>query len=124
MAGTSLYGEEVQCGIVCSLVDDEGMTPEKAVQQILDLRLPFACTPQDRELENHCYFTAWGVISTAARTVSDKQSKIIAFVNQLRTKTVINPSTGAPLECDHEVVWKALPTFGFTFSDGGLQYPL
>jgi hypothetical protein len=97
------------------LVDNEDMTPEKAVQKILSLTN--APKPYPTPLGVHCDATAGGLLMAAARTPATKQSKLVAFVHELRSRTVNDPSTGEALKHDNNVVWKDLPTFGYTIAD-------
>jgi hypothetical protein len=118
MADEHIYtGEEGknELYILESLVSNDTITPDQAVQQILNLtRAP---KTYSRQLGDHCYYTALGLLSTAAHTVPSKQAKLVAFVHELRSKTVTDPSSGEILEHDGEVIWKDLPTFGYTFAD-------
>ncbi|KAH7091498.1 hypothetical protein FB567DRAFT_518819 [Paraphoma chrysanthemicola] len=101
--------------VLDTLVEDEDMTPKEAVQQIL--RLTSAPKTYNRQLGDHCYFTARGVLGTASRTAPDQQSRLVEFVHELRSKTVNDPKTGQPLEHDGQVIWSGLPTFGYSFAD-------
>jgi hypothetical protein len=107
-------GEEgsAEFSVLDSLVDEENMTPELAVQQIIDL----AQTPQpyNNRFGVHCESTVSGIIRAAARTAPNQQTKLVAFIHELRRQTVIDPSTGQAYEYDGKVVWKDLPTFGYT----------
>ncbi|KAF2028247.1 hypothetical protein EK21DRAFT_90805 [Setomelanomma holmii] len=101
--------------VLDSLVDHENMTPKQAAQQIVELTL--APKKYSRQLGDHCYFTARGLITAAARSTPDQQSKLVAFFHELRSKTVTNPSTGKPLEHEGRIIWTGLPTFGYTIAD-------
>tara|TARA_R110002003_G_scaffold6_6_gene307 strand:+ start:17548 stop:17955 length:408 start_codon:yes stop_codon:yes gene_type:complete len=101
--------------VLDTLVEDENMTPEQAVQQILDLTS--APKTYNRQLGDHCYFTARGVLDAASRTTPDQQSKLVAFVHELRTKTVTDATTGKALEHDGQIIWTGLPSFGYTIAD-------
>jgi hypothetical protein len=118
MADEYVYtGEEGkdESRVLDSLVDDENTTPEQAVQQIVDLTL--APKTYSRQLGDHCYFTACGLLAAAARSVPSQQSKLVAFVHKLRSKTIVDPSTGKAFEHEGSVIWTGLPTFGYTFAD-------
>jgi hypothetical protein len=104
-----------EMNIILSLVDDENMTPEQAVQQII--AITEATKSQENELGNHCYFTASAVLYTACNNAPSKHAKLIAFIHELRSKTIIDPSTNEALVHDTVVVWKDLPTFGYTNAD-------
>jgi hypothetical protein len=97
------------------LIDNEDMTPEEAVQKILDLTNAPKSYPTP--LGVHCDATAGGLLMAAARTPAAKQSKLVAFVHELRSKTVTDPSTSETLKHDNNIVWKDLPTFGYTIAD-------
>jgi hypothetical protein len=101
--------------ILLSLVDDENITPEQAVQQII--AITEATKSQENDLGNHCYFTASAVLYVASSNAPDKHSKLLAFIHELRSKTVTDSSTGEALLHDTVVVWKDLPTFGYTIAD-------
>lgn len=103
------------------LVDNGDMTPEQAVQQILDLANAPKSYPNPLAL--HCEATAGGLLMAAARTPAAKQSRLVAFLHELRSKTVIDPSTGEALKHDNSVVWKDLPTFGHTIADELNSFP-
>jgi hypothetical protein len=101
--------------ILLSLVDDENMTPEQAVEKII--AITEATKSQENELGNHCYFTASAVLHAAGSNAPDKHSKLLDFIQLLRSRTVTDPSTGEALLHDTVVVWKDLPTFGYTNAD-------
>jgi hypothetical protein len=101
---------------VCQqLVDNVDTTPEEAVQQILNLTNAPKSYPTP--LAVHCDATAGGLLMAAARTPAAKQSKLVAFVHELRSKTVRDLQTGGTLRHENSVVWKGLPTFGYTIAD-------
>lgn len=118
MSSTYQYtGEEGkhELRILASLIDQPDTTPEETVEQINKLTL--APKTYDRQLGDHCYFTAVALLSAAARTSPDRQAKLISFLHKLRSTTVNDPSSGEPLEHEDRIIWSGLPTFGYTFAD-------
>jgi hypothetical protein len=120
MADTQEPGAR-EMNILLSLVNDEDMTPEKARQQIIVITE--ATKSQKDQIGNHCYFTASAVLEAARRSTPDKHPKIIEFIHKLRGQNVIEPGTFDALVHDREVVWKDLPTFGYTFADELNSFP-
>ncbi|KAF1916055.1 hypothetical protein BDU57DRAFT_594837 [Ampelomyces quisqualis] len=101
--------------VLDQLVDNEDMTPDQAVEKTIQLaQKP---QPYPTPLVLHCEATARGVIVAAARTSPERHSKLVAYVHKLRRKIVVDPITGRAYEHDGEVLWKDLPTFGYTIAD-------
>jgi hypothetical protein len=111
---TGNEGKE-EMDILDQLVDHEEMTSEQAVNKTIEL--PHKSRPWPSPLAVHCGATVGGVIAAAARTAPERQSKLVDYVHKLRNKTIIDPATGKAYETDGEVLWKDLPTFGYTVAD-------
>lgn len=101
--------------VIDQLVDNENWTPKQAVEQTIHLAYKHRSHPSP--LATHCSATAGGIIAAAARTAPERQSKLVAYVHELRSKTVVDPKTGKAYEHDGQVLWKDLPTFGYTVAD-------
>lgn len=68
-------------------------------------------------LGNHFYTTACIILELAGKTTFENQAKLVAVVLGLHQITLLDPTTGEPLKYDGDVVWRELPTFGYTFVD-------
>jgi hypothetical protein len=101
--------------VLDQLVDNEEMTPEQAVEKTI--RLAHKPRSHPSPLATHCSATTGGIIAAAARTAPERQSKLVAYVHELRSKTVVDPKTGKAYEHDGQALWKDLPTFGYTVAD-------
>lgn len=93
------------------LADD---APATAVQQMLEITTS-SCDLGT--LGDHFYHTACSITVLSQRTAPEQQSKLVTFVAELRTNTIIDPRTGETLRYDGELVWTELPTFGWIFGD-------
>jgi dihydropteroate synthase len=101
-------------GIINSIVTSPANGAGNAVQEIVDI----TTASQDDEDSNHVYDTACSVLEVASRTVPEKQSKLLEFVNELQQRVVKDSKTGEPRRIDGEdLLWTELPTFGYTFGD-------
>jgi hypothetical protein len=118
MSGAHQYTDDEgkqEVTILDSLINNANVSPEKAVQQIVDITK--SPKTYDRQLGDHCYYTARALVDVAARSTPNQQLKLINFLFELRRTTVTNPSSSEPIKHDGKVVWKDLPTFGYTFAD-------
>lgn len=99
-----------------ALTGDPDATPDSTLHQLLDL------TPKNASEEqtgNHCWTTVCCFLEVAARTPPEQQQKLINLLLSLRSVTLIDPSTCEPMELENKegVIWKDLPTFGYTIAD-------
>jgi hypothetical protein len=106
----------VERQILHDLVNKTDHTPEDAVQQIVQ-RTKLAAADAV-ELGGQCADTADAVVYTAVQHPSSQHPKLVSFFHLLRANNLTNAS-GEPLRnrLDNELVWKDLPTFGYTFAD-------
>lgn len=104
-----------EMNVLDDLVDEENVTVHQAVQKTIEL----AQTPKTfpDPLAIHCECTARGVIVAAARTAPKRQSKLINYVHELRSKSVTDVSTGEPIVHDGAALWVDLPTFERTVDE-------
>lgn len=95
---------------------DAGVTPSDAVAWLLELTRKSAL---EELVGDHCWHTACCFLEMVARTAPQQQSKLIAFLHCLRSVTLSDPTTNEPLRLDNSdgVVWRDLPTFGYTIAD-------
>jgi hypothetical protein len=102
--------------ILEALLRNPDATPNGAVEQLLELTRKSAL---EEPVGNHCWMTACCFLEMVARTAPDHQPKLIAFLHLLRSITLSDPKTNEPLELDDNegVVWRDLPTFGYTIAD-------
>lgn len=92
------------------------LTTEAALHQLVDLT--HAATQEDA-IGNHCWTTACSVLEVAARTAPEQQGALLGFLLELGAVEITDPETGAPwmFEDGAGVVWRDLPTFGYTVAD-------
>ena len=98
------------------LASDSAVNAQDTLEQLLDLTRKKAL---EEQTGNHCWMTACCFLEVAARTAPEQQSRLIDLLILLRSVTLIHPRTNELLELeDNEgVVWKDLPTFGYTIAD-------
>jgi hypothetical protein len=109
--------EKPEFKILETLVGDPNTTPNDAVTQLVELTMK--CTTEENPISYHCWITACALLEMAARTAPEHQAKLIAFLYLLRSITLKNPDSDELWEIvkGEGVVWKDLPTFGYTIAD-------
>ncbi|KAF2134051.1 hypothetical protein P153DRAFT_353260 [Dothidotthia symphoricarpi CBS 119687] len=105
--------EKQEFKILVSMVKQPATLPENAVKHLAELSLQ--CKADDG-LGDHCYYTACSFLEVVALTMPDQQHDLLAFIHQLRATTLTDPVTGEAILYDG-VVWRDLPTFGYTIAD-------
>ena len=98
--------------IAASLVSSPDASPADAVQRLVELTR--ACARS--EVGDHCWYTVCCLLQVIAHTAPEAQHRLVEFVHCLRATTVVRES-GQPIEIGGRVVWKDLPTFGYTVAD-------
>lgn len=73
--------------------------------------------PVPSNVGNLCYAFAMCVLECAQRTVPEQQTPLVALVARLQDIEMSDPKTKESLKVDGELVWKELPTFGYSFAD-------
>ncbi|KAF2797476.1 hypothetical protein K505DRAFT_269393 [Melanomma pulvis-pyrius CBS 109.77] len=114
--------KEQEFQILIALVQQPYNAPADALKQILNLTAALQNTnPSSSEDSQgslgHVHNTASSVLEIATRTAPEQQDKLLAFVNQLQKRTVINQKTGEPARYDGDLLWTELPAFGYVFGD-------
>lgn len=99
--------------IAASLVSSPDASPADAVQRLVELTR--AC--RRTEIGDHCYYTVSCLLEVVAHTPPEAQAGLVGFVHCLRATTVVREESGRPIEHAGRVVWKDLPTFGYTIAD-------
>jgi hypothetical protein len=64
-----------------------------------------------------CYMFAGCVLECAQRTAPEHQTPLVVLIARLQEIQMTDPTTEELLKVDGELVWKALPTFGYSFAD-------
>jgi hypothetical protein len=99
--------------IAASLSTLPDASPADAAQRLSELTRACGRT----EVGDHCWYTACCILEVIARTAPDEQSRLVAFIHHLRATTVNWESTGQPIVHRERLVWRDLPTFGYTIAD-------
>ena len=99
-----------------ALLQYPDITPDNALHQLVDFTYRSAL---EESAGNHCWITACCFLEVAARTAPEQQSKLTALLLSLRSVTLTDPSTNEPwaFEDGEGVIWKDLPTLGYTIAD-------
>ncbi|KAF2650654.1 hypothetical protein K491DRAFT_720575 [Lophiostoma macrostomum CBS 122681] len=102
---------------------------ENAVQNIIDKTIDAANSqpelteeekkryPVPSSVGNMCYTFAVCIIECAQRTESEQQDSLVDLIVRLQDVELLDPKTADPLKVDGKLVWKELPTFGYSFAD-------
>jgi hypothetical protein len=56
-------------------------------------------------------------LEVIAHTAPEAQARLVEFVHCLRATSVVREETGRLVEHGGQVVWRDLPTFGYTIAD-------
>jgi hypothetical protein len=110
---TSELQQRPEFYIAASLSTSPDASPADAAQRLVELTR--ACGQS--EIGDHCWYTACCLLEVIAHTAPQAQARLVAFVHCLRATTVLCEETGRPVEHGGSVVWRDLPTFGYTISD-------
>ena len=99
------------------LVQEPGIPTSEAVKRFLSISALAIASDEPLDLGNHLWHSAISIIEIAKRSPPDKHLRLIQCVVQLRGTQMMDPRTGKAATHDGQVVWRQLPTFGYTAAD-------
>ena len=102
--------------VLSTLINDSVVTPAQAVQEIVAMT-ELLKAGETRALGHHFYDTACSILELAGRATSEESANLVDLILCLHEITILDPSTDRPLAYDGDLVWRQLPTFGYTFVD-------
>lgn len=107
------------------LVNQADASLEDAIQDVVNLSTienPENPTDPHHGFSYVDYKVSLGLIELSQRLEPAKHRRLVEFVAELQTLTVIDPSTGEPFKTQGSTIWTDLPSLGYTELETWCEY--